>query len=311
MYFEDGRFVPVPELPKGQVHSIAEDSDGNMSFSNDDSLVQLLNGGSVQQAAWPQFGREDFARVQIPDPGQRGIWLGFRFNGGVAHFKDGRVRESYTAANGLGEGLVEDLQLDHDGTLWAATQGGLSRIKDGHVATLTSRNGLPCDYVHWMREDDDHSVWLYMSCGVVRIPRSELDAWAADQKRSVQAAMFDTPRVGSGLISGYSPRVSKAADGKLWFLEGTGVSVLDPRHLPSPTAPPVQIEQITADHQTYFDNSAGQPIVESAFASSGSRTGDRLHRSRPGSAGDNTLPVQTGRPGSRLARCPHSPASVL
>ncbi len=49
------------------------------------------------------------------------------------------------SADGLGEGRVAGLQLDRDGTLWAATEGGLSRVKDGHVATLTSKNGLPCD----------------------------------------------------------------------------------------------------------------------------------------------------------------------
>jgi hypothetical protein len=92
-----------------------------MSFSYDDSLVQLLKGGSVQQTAWPQLGRKEFASVQIPDPEPGAPWLGFWFDGGVAHFKDGQIRESYTAANGLGNGVVEDLLLDRDGTLWAAT----------------------------------------------------------------------------------------------------------------------------------------------------------------------------------------------
>ena len=97
----------------------------------------------------------------------------------VAYFKDGQIRASY-AADGLGEGRVTGLQLDRDGTLWAATEGGLSRVKNGRVATLTSKNGLPCDTVHWVMEDDDHSFWLYMACGLVRIARPELDAWAAD-----------------------------------------------------------------------------------------------------------------------------------
>ena len=44
-------------------------------------------------------------------------------------------------------------------------------IKNGRVATLTSKNGLPCDTVHWVMEDDDHSVWLYTACGLVRIAR--------------------------------------------------------------------------------------------------------------------------------------------
>ncbi len=94
-------------------------------------------------------------------------------SGGVSYFKDGQFRASYTAADGLGEGRVPDLQLDPDGALWAATQdGGLSRIKDGRIATLTSRNGLPCDAIHWTIEDDDRSFWLYTACGLVRITRS-------------------------------------------------------------------------------------------------------------------------------------------
>ena len=43
------------------------------------------------------------------------------------------------AAGGLAKGRVNDLRLDRDGMLWAATEGVLSRLKDGRVSTLTSR----------------------------------------------------------------------------------------------------------------------------------------------------------------------------
>src|ERR1700756_650015 len=36
-----------------------------------------------------------------------------------------------------------------DGTLWAATEVGLSRLKNGRITTFSSKNGLPCDAVHW------------------------------------------------------------------------------------------------------------------------------------------------------------------
>ena len=126
------------------------------------------------------------------DPSRGGLWLGFH-QGGVAYFKDGQVRASYSAADGLGEGRVNDLRFDRDGTLWAATEGGLSRLKDGRVATLTSKNGLPCDAVHWVMEDDAHSFWLYTACGLVRIARAELDAWVgAIAKQTIQATVFDS-----------------------------------------------------------------------------------------------------------------------
>ena len=46
--------------------------------------------------------------------------------------------------------------------------------------------------------------------------------------------------------------VAKTADGKLWFLPIDGVSVVDTLHLPfNKLAPPVHVEQITADRKTY------------------------------------------------------------
>jgi signal transduction histidine kinase len=116
------------------------------------------------------------------------------------------------------------------------------------------QNGLPCNTVHWMMEDDAQSVWLYLSCGLVRIGQSELDAWASDPKHTIQVAVFDSSDGVSNhrFTGGYSPLVAKSADGKLWFVQSAGVSVIDPHHLPfNKLPPPVHIEQITADDKTY------------------------------------------------------------
>src|SRR5262249_25424135 len=126
------------------------------------------------------------------------------------------------------------------------------------VVTLTSKNGLPCDVLHWVMEDDDHSFWLNMACGLVRIARSELDAWAAavgkDTKRTIKVTLFDSSdgvRSLSNLV-GFTPGVAKTPDGRLWFSSLDGLSVVDPRHLPfNKLLPPVHIEQITADRKTY------------------------------------------------------------
>jgi signal transduction histidine kinase len=104
-----------------------------------------------------------------------------------------------------------------------------------------------------MMEDDADSVWLYTACGLVRIARSELDAWASYPKQTVKATVFDSSDgVSSHRFTGYSANVAKSADGKLWFLRVGGVSVLDPHHLAfNKLPPPVHIEQVTADGRTY------------------------------------------------------------
>jgi len=253
-YFDRGRFVRVPGLPGGDTSSIAGDGHGKVWISNlDHGLIYSTPEGAVQRIPWARFGHSYAAQALLPDRLQGGLWLGF-VEGGIAYLKDGQIRSSYNAAEGLGNGAVMDLQYGSDGAVWAATEGGLSRVKDGRITTLTSKNGLPCDAVQGAIEDNDHSFWLYMSCGVVRIARSELDAWVSDSKRAIQTKVFDSSDgVWSfGRNGHHTPYVTKSPDGKIWFSAPDGASVIDPRHLSfNKLPPPVHIDQITADGKSY------------------------------------------------------------
>ncbi len=260
-YFKDGRFVAVNGVPSTEVYSITGDQAGNLWLSGNRGLSHMREGRLVEHFPWSALGRRQQAKVIVFDREQGGIWLSFWLDGGVLYFKDGQVRASYTAGDGLGKGHVPGLRLDRDGALWAATEeGGVSRIKDGRVTTLTTRNGLPCDTIHWSIEDDDRSLWLYTACGLVRIARSQLDAWIADPSRRVQTTVWDPAdgvRLSPVAPSSFGPTVAKSTDGKLWF-PGEGVHVADPHHLAdNKLSPPVHIEQIVADTKVQWQNSPG------------------------------------------------------
>jgi signal transduction histidine kinase/ligand-binding sensor domain-containing protein len=271
-YLENESFVSINGVPGGNVHAIIQDTAGNLWIANQGlGLFRLSARNEVQQIPWVELGHKDYASVLVADPTRGGLWIGF-FLGGIAYFDDGQIRRSYAAADGLGGGSVNGFQFDQDGTLWVATEGGLSRLKDDRIATLTSKNGLPCDSVRWVMEDNDRSFWLYMTCGLVRVDRDELDTWAAavDQgrntKQTIQASVFDSSDGVRILRFGtlYSPKVAKTADGRIWFLPTDGVSVVDPHHLPfNKLPPPVHVEQITADRKTY----------DASFDATGSRNG--------------------------------------
>jgi PAS domain S-box-containing protein len=252
--FDSGRFYPVPSLPAGTVYAIAEDLAGNVWLTHEEGLFRWSGERVAERIPWEKLGRKKPATALLHLAGQDGLWLGF-IDGGVAYFQDGQLRASYGQREGLAEGMVYRLSTDAAGALWAATAGGLSRIKDGRVLTLSSQNGLPCNTVHWMMEDDLHSVWLNQSCGLVRIARSELDAWASHPKQTIQTTVFgasDGVNSHLGVFTGYNAAVTKAADGRLWFVPFGGVSVIDPRNLhENKLPPPVHIEQVTVDGKPF------------------------------------------------------------
>ena len=258
-YFNDDRYIAVTGVPSTEVYSITGDKAGNLWLSGNRGLSHLLNGRLVEHFLWSALRRHQQAKVIVFDRQRGGIWLSFWNDGGVEYFKDGQVRASYTAADGLGRGHVPGLRLDRDGALWAATEdGGLSRIKDGHIATMTTRNGLPCDTIHWSIEDDDRSLWLYTACGLLRVARTELDVWIADPTRRIETTLFDAAdgvMLHSVSPGSFGPPFAKSSDGKLWLRIAEGIEAVDPRHLAfNKLPPPVHIEQIIADHKTSWQN---------------------------------------------------------
>ena len=255
-WFENGRFTRAGSLTAGSTTAIAADTREGVWIADPDSgLVHMVDGREIESVSWPWSKAEHDRRVSaiLLDPVRGGLWLGF-LSGGIAYFEHGKLATSLGSKDGLGADLVWNLFLDRSGALWAATDGGLSRVKNGRVATLTTKNGLPCDVVRMVLEDDASSLWLYTACGLVRIAHSELDAWWSDSKRTVQTTVFDSSDGvrSSAIVGRYGSRAAKSLDGKLWFAHGDGVSVIDPRHLAFNTLlPPVRVETVTADRQTY------------------------------------------------------------
>ncbi len=263
-WFNNGRFVSVDGVPSTEVGSITGDNSGNLWLSGNKGLSHLREGRLIENLLWTALGHRQQASVIMFDQDRGGLWLGFWQDGAVEYFMDGQVRITYTAANGMTKGPVAALRLGRDGAVWAATQnGGVSRIKDGRITTLTTSNGLPCDRIHWTTEENDGSLWLYTGCGVVRIPRSQVDAWISDPRRRVEPTVWDATdgALPWGSPSSFGPTFAKAADGKLWFVTREDIEVVDPPHLAlNKLAPPVHVEKVVADSNTYWQNLPGASI---------------------------------------------------
>ena len=254
--FAKGKFTPVPSVPAGAKNAIAGDNHGGLWLSlfgtgKDYSLAHLAGGKIVEQVPWLKLGGGPGTGL-VPDP-DGGIWTGL-LSGGMAYFRAGQIRNFPLSDDGASARRVLDVARDRDGSIWATTNDGVSRINSGRVATLTTANGLPCKTVHWIIEDNLSSYWLYTQCGLLRVARTDMESWIADPKRAIRPTLFgveDGIRL-VPILKGLRPAVTKAFDGKIWFVNGEEVSFIDPSRITLNTLPPpVHIEQITADDKTY------------------------------------------------------------
>jgi hypothetical protein len=239
-YLDASRFVALERVGGGLIRWIAEDIDANVWIANAATgLFRFsLRTGNLEHTRWDSLEQGAPAIAMAADRSMKGVWLGFQ-NGLVKYFADGQVRASYGTAEGIGNGL-RSLYLDRDGAVWVSTDMGLSRVKNGRVATLTVKNGLPCDGIEWLVEDDDRALWLGARCGLVRLAPADLAAWVTavdtehNARRAIKTTVFDSTD-GVRIYIGawyYSQPAVKAPDGRLWFMSKGGVSVVDPRALP-------------------------------------------------------------------------------
>jgi signal transduction histidine kinase/ligand-binding sensor domain-containing protein len=258
---EDDRFTLIKGTG-GLVHAFAQDAAGNLWIAHQTlGLLRLSPGGELARIPLAGVPPNAIASALLADPARGDLWIGF-YPVGLVRYRDGQIRASYGDAEGFGEGQVGSLRLDPDGTLWADTTGGLSRLRNGRIVTLNSKSGLPCDGVNWSMEDDAHALWLYMPCGLVRIARSEMDAWNNEARHTIRSTLFDSSDGVRALArpGGFTPHASKSPDGKIWFGAVDGASVVDPLHLAfNKLPPPVYVIQITADRKAY-DASPGRRL---------------------------------------------------
>jgi signal transduction histidine kinase/ligand-binding sensor domain-containing protein len=230
----------------GVVTAIAEDVDHNIWVATTEPALFRIQDLTVREEIKPP--RIPRVLSLVADP-KDGIWLGLS-NGNLARYKRGQL--DMVTTNRPGKFSVRNLLADADGSAWWVTQEGLFRWKTGKVGTLNSHNGLPCDDMFALVRDARGSLWLDTQCGLVAIESAELERWwqQPDLKLRVKTLdVFDGAQPG---LTNFRPEISRAPDGKLWFANENILQVVDPEHLDgNHIAPPVVVEQITADRKKY------------------------------------------------------------
>jgi len=249
--FKDGRFRRLPEpnhQPLGMVVGMTEDIDGNIWAECASKPSKLVRIRDFQV-------REVFPASQVP-PGHNlvpdphgGIWIETR-KGDIALLRNGLL-ETKIPLNRGGSPLNRQIVAEADGSILVGSEDGLVEWRAGKVQRMTTKNGLPCDFVISFIQDKEKRWWLYTRCGVVEFSDSELQRWWANPEAIIQNRVYDAfdgaqPNIGSFKQAAYSP------DGRVWFASGVVVQMVDPSRLSQKAPPaPAYIESLVADRKEF------------------------------------------------------------
>ena len=158
------------------------------------------------------------------------------------------------------------LYFDADDALWIGTLGGgLLRFKDGQFVRFSTRDELPSEHVSQILEDDLGHLWLGTRAGIVRVSKSELNAFANGGKilpNFVTYGKFDgLPALECS--GGSEPNCWRSRDGRLWFTTVKGAVWVDPSQLRlNQLPPPVHVEEVWVDGERLI--AKGAAIVQPA-----------------------------------------------
>jgi signal transduction histidine kinase len=249
--YQNGTFNEIKRADKsslGLVVGITEDIENNMWAEVIGPPRTLFRIRDLQVKEEFPAPKMPAARKIAPDP-QGGIWLGL-MDGGLARYRKGHL-QIFSYSHDKPNSHVEQLTVSPDGTVWGTTPSGLIAWKNGRQQTLTVRNGLPCDVMFAHVFDNHDALWLYTACGLIQISSSELQKWWQQPAVKLQTRIldfFDGVRPGESYFNGGA----KTPDGRLWFVNGTSVQMVDPSHIAmNGLAPPVWIEEVIANRKSY------------------------------------------------------------
>ncbi len=232
------------------ITSIAQDQAGTMwaiaSRSAARTLLRIDKDQNVRRLGLPA---KDRAKWLAADEAG-GLWLGAN-SGELSYLKSAQrsVVRLPTHSHSFG---ITDVRVIPGDTLLVSTGAGLFIKRKEQWRVLDQDHGLPCAATYSTLSDAEKNLWLFGSCGLLRVSSADLEQLWKDEHVSVKPRLYDRL---DGVFPGdqdAQPRAAASLGDKLWFTNGVVLQIVDPEHLRvNPRPPPVHIDAVTADHRPY------------------------------------------------------------
>ncbi len=204
------------------------------------SLVRFHEGKWAERFASTVPIGDLMMNALAPNPAG-GIWVGGALRG-LFWFHDGRFERLAQSFNDR----IMNLWQEPDGGLWLVTPNGFMRYADGKAKMLDTSAGLPCNGAVNIQNDGHGSMWLYMQCGILRVPDQELSAWWANPRAHITGRFLGQPE--GARPNSFHGSPAQTSKGELWSANAYDFQMIDRNHLPfNRNPPPVNIEMVSAD----------------------------------------------------------------
>lgn len=204
--------VELP-APIESVFALAEDARGAIWLGTNAGVVRLDAGGARVYATDEGIPRVPIRTMAADADG--GIWVAMD-GAGVAHFRDG-VPELLDEADGLPDVGVFAVEVDRAGTVWAGTQAGLARYRDGRFVREPAAAAIDGKRVYTLLGDRDGNLWATADGeGLCRLNAAgfECDREVEGLTHDVVRSMLED-REGNLWIGATSSGVHRISDSKL------------------------------------------------------------------------------------------------
>ncbi len=179
---------------------------------------------------------------------------------------------------------IQTLACAKDGSVWAGTEGGLFRIRNGKGQSFTTRDGLADNWISALTEGPDGSIWIGTHAGFSRY------------RPAASGGSFESFRPGNGLSHSTVLALSFDREGSLWvgtkngldqFTDGNVIPYTTSEGMPGNDAGPV------------IEDAGGRLWVGTLRNGLGAFDGTRFRvfTTRDGLSDNSVLSLENGRNG--------------
>ena len=227
------------------VRRLLEARDGSMWIATDSGVSHLDAGGFHNLAM--ENGLAYFSTRSIVEGRNGDIWIGTE--NGLTHLRKGQPIDD-PATEALKNEKVWAIHEDAEGGMWFGTRThGLFRFRGGGLVHFTTANGLASNSIYTILEDGRKHLWLSGPLGVMLLNRDDLDALAADPRRTISMRFYrtDASDQPTQFYGGTQPAGVITREGEAWFPTNRGLWRIRPTEFDPSTLARMVIGQVSVD----------------------------------------------------------------